>query len=128
MNLMIKRVYYFSFIVITFYTIYGILKMGETGGPCNAGIAIITYIPILLIVACMLLASFHIWLKGLSHRFGSCQLLSILGILCWTGGIMISIDSDGTRDMLYLCPLLVLSIATLMITFRKSQEISTEKQ
>lgn len=120
MILNIKRTYYTAFIFIFSYTIYGIFKMGELGGPCNAGIAIILFMPILLIVSLMQLSSFHMWLRGTKRRFGFSAILSIIGLLLWCGGIMISIDENAIANLFYLGPFLIFCIAALITITTKT--------
>jgi hypothetical protein len=119
MNLNIKKAYYTVFALIFIYTIYGVFKMGEVGGPCNAGIAIIVFMPILLIVTFMQLSSFHIWLRGTKRKFGFSIILSIIGMLFWGGGIIISMDENAIANLFYLSPFLIFCIATLIIITTK---------
>ena len=93
--------------------------MGEVGGPCNAGIAIIVFMPILLIVTFMQLSSFHIWLRGTKRKFGFSIILSIIGMLFWGGGIIISMDENAIANLFYLSPFLIFCIATLIIITTK---------
>lgn len=128
MNLNTKQIYYISFSLVLTYTLFGICKMGSVGGPCNAGIAIIVLFPAIFIVAIMQVSSFNLWLKGNGNGIGSC-VLSLIGILIWCGAIMMFMDENAIKNLIYLSPFLLLNIATLVISVSKAPSApAREKQ
>jgi len=97
--------------------------MGAIGGPCNAGLVIIFFMPVLLLASALQLLSFNLWSKRTGTRNWFYPLISVAGVFIW--GCLLSIcsdDEDAIKDLFYLVPFLLFSIITLIVTILKTPE------
>jgi len=122
MGLSFKNIYYISFVLTVIYSIFGIFKMGEVGGPCNGGIAIIELIPILFIASIFQLSSFNLWSKS-TKRNWFYPILSFIGISIWCWASTMFLDENAIGNLLYLSPFFILSIATIIIIILKTPQL-----
>ena len=108
---------YLGFYLVTIvFTCYGILQLSSSGGPCNAGIAFIILIPVLLICSLLLARAIY-----LIYNFGksyskSPKILTSISLIIWSYWSF-QFLSDGTTEygFFYLGLFEVLNIWTLMI-------------
>ena len=114
-NRRFKIAYVIFFIGTFFFTAYGILKLGEQGGPCNAGLAIIVLSPFLLICSILLGISFYKLTKEQKTNFRASIILSFVSLTIWTYWLYSFAQDDFKKNALYLSLFEVLNILTLVI-------------
>ena len=113
---------YKVFAVLTFgYTLYGISQLGKDGGPCNAGLAIIYYTPLLFVCSILIIWSlYRIKKKGVKDRSISI-ILSAFSLLIWVLAIPESIDDSHYKGIIYLCPFAFLQILSIFVIAKQKK-------
>jgi hypothetical protein len=117
MNPRIKSYYTLSFLLIFMYSLFGIFQMTKAGGPCNGGVVLVFFTPILIVVTILQVISFRLWMRD--SKVWLYRSLSVAGTLVWIAPTLLFLTFDDFKDLLYTGPFLLLSIATTIMLFFK---------
>jgi hypothetical protein len=98
----VVNIYAFVFVFLLIYTFYGIIKLSEKGGPCNAGLALFTLVPALLFSSALLTFAVLLFLKNREKNLGNSFLICFVSLLIWSCCIFSSLSEDIFKTLIYL--------------------------
>ena len=112
------------FYLTTAYSFVALLSFSnKTGGPCNAGIAII-FIGFFLII-CSLLVFFAIKyiirLQRTTKGNKRARIFTIIALLIWGFWLVAFFGDDMKESIMYITPFLITIILTVIMAFSKSK-------
>jgi hypothetical protein len=96
------KIILFTSIATIIYTGYGILQLGNQGGPCNAGLAIIALTPFLLLCTVLLATTFPWMTSSNRTSFSKPVIFSVVSLLIWTYWFYVFAEDSIKDTILYL--------------------------
>jgi hypothetical protein len=108
--------YLVSCVITIIFTGYCIIQLSNSGGPCNAGIAFIIPMPVLIICSFLLATAFYSMYNQVRPYYRGPKISSAISLVIWTY-CSYEFLKDGTTDygFFYLGVFEALNIWTVMI-------------
>jgi hypothetical protein len=119
-----KILFVIGFCIVLAYTFYGISQLGKEGGPCNGGLAIIVFVPLVLIstvVQLMVFAKKSVSLNTKTEvpfievAIGSILICLIVFLILF----IYDFAKDDKTALVYLIPFLCTNFVTLFIMSKR---------
>lgn len=115
---MTKSVFKLLYFVVVIYTLFTLIPIDKTGGPCNQGLAFIIIGPFIIIVTAIQYLAYYRMTNNQLEKKYFYQFMSLCCCAIWILFLYLFASYNLLYAILYLTPFLVLNITVLIITFK----------